>query len=527
MGESRWDQLACALFAGLTALVLVTFDDYGINSDEIAHFTNGATVLDYYSILLHEGPGERARQYHSASMYFGGDLYRYGALVDAVTTATSRLLRADPIATAHLVDALIGVLGIVGCWKLARQIAGPKAGFFAAAMLALVPAYYGHMFNNPKDVPFAAAYVWALYYIAVVLESARPRSMLLLKLGLAMGAAMGVRVGGLILPTYLVALLVGKHVWTSNRGRWRRAAVELSRDLVVVAGPPVAVAYVVMTVSWPWIHPDPILRPLAALEDLTVRYLGEITILFDGALYTPKSLPRTYVAKHLVVQLPEPVLVLLLLSPVLFFVHRGRRLAVALVATAAVFPVLYAAIRHAPAYNGFRHFLFVVPPLVTVAAVTLASLHDTVRRRHPTAAGVLLAFVSLLAAWTAGEMWRLHPYQYLFYNQLVGGTHGAAGRYELDYYCHSYAEAVRELDARLRKAHGPRYADMSVRVFTDDNPFSSTPWFPPNWTHVARADDADYVISKKPAESGEVLFTIERDGVTLNFVRARGPEARS
>lgn len=43
--------------------------------------------------------------------------------------------------------------------------------------------------------------------------------MLLPKLGLAMGAAMGVRVGGLILPTYLVALLVGKHLRTSNRGR--------------------------------------------------------------------------------------------------------------------------------------------------------------------------------------------------------------------------------------------------------------------------------------------------------------------
>ena len=37
---------------------------------------------------------------------------------------------------------------------------------------------------------------------------------------------------------------------------------------------------------------------------------------------------------------------------------------------------------------------------------------------------------------------RLHPYQYIYFNRLVGGVQGAAGKYELDYWATSYREAA-------------------------------------------------------------------------------------
>ena len=36
----------------------------------------------------------------------------------------------------------------------------------------------------------------------------------------------------------------------------------------------------------------------------------------------------------------------------------------------------------------------------------------------------------------------LHPYEYVYYNALMGGTSGAAEKYELDYWCVSGREAM-------------------------------------------------------------------------------------
>ena len=38
-------------------------------------------------------------------------------------------------------------------------------------LLALTPSWFGHLFINPKDIPFAAGYVWSLYFLVRCLES--------------------------------------------------------------------------------------------------------------------------------------------------------------------------------------------------------------------------------------------------------------------------------------------------------------------------------------------------------------------
>ena len=56
---------------------------------------------------------------------------------------------------------------------------------------------------------------------------------------------------------------------------------------------------------------------------------------------------------------------------------------------------------------------------------------------------------------------RLHPYEYMFYNQLVGGLEGAARRYEMDYWVNMMPEAVHALQDYLGLAK-----EQSQRVYT-------------------------------------------------------------
>ena len=51
-------------------------------------------------------------------------------------------------------------------WRIGRRVGGPLAGLIALVLLATCPLYYGHMFINPKDAPFAVA--MAIFLLGLV-----------------------------------------------------------------------------------------------------------------------------------------------------------------------------------------------------------------------------------------------------------------------------------------------------------------------------------------------------------------------
>ena len=106
------------------------------------------------------------RCYCSRHLYAADDkapnLTLYGGLYDTLVFPCNLLFRGHEFEARHFLNALVGLLGIVGCWKVARFVAGPAVAFWAALLLSIMPRYYGAMFNNPKDIPFAVGYIWSI-----------------------------------------------------------------------------------------------------------------------------------------------------------------------------------------------------------------------------------------------------------------------------------------------------------------------------------------------------------------------------
>jgi hypothetical protein len=71
-----------------------------------------------------------------------------------------------------------------------------------------------------------------------------------------------------------------------------------------------------------------------------------------------------------------------------------------------------------------------------------------------------LQSVIVLLAILPGMIWiiRLHPYEYIYYNNLVGGVQGAYREYELDYWTTSYREAMEKVNE-----FAPQGASVEVR----------------------------------------------------------------
>ena len=136
-------------------IAAATFRDYGLGWDDYTHSQYGDLLLSLYWSGF---PDKRAFSFVN--------LYMYGGGFDIAAALTSKMLPFDPYATRRLVGAAIGIAGLFVTWRLARRLGGPLAGLIALVLLATCPLYYGHMFMNCKDAPFA---------VAMVLASARHR----------------------------------------------------------------------------------------------------------------------------------------------------------------------------------------------------------------------------------------------------------------------------------------------------------------------------------------------------------------
>src|SRR5437899_4176836 len=137
-GEAFWAWLSFGVVVLGTALVLSTFRDYGVTWDEDVHNWYGNFVLDYYLSFFGDKTALRWR-----------DLDNYAAVFDMLAAALNRVSPIGVYETRHLLNGLVGILGLIGCAKLGAQAAGARTGFIAALFLLLTPNYYGQMFNNP------------------------------------------------------------------------------------------------------------------------------------------------------------------------------------------------------------------------------------------------------------------------------------------------------------------------------------------------------------------------------------------
>ena len=518
------DLATAALIAALVVIALCTFKDYAITNDEEVQQRYGELIVAYYTSGLTD-----------QGVFSFQNLYLYGGLFDIIAVVLSHLVPIDPYDLRHILCALVGIGGIGAAAATARLIAGPRAALIAAAGLSVTGAWYGAMFNHTKDIPFAAAMTGATFVlIRIARRLPSPRAGDLAAFSLLAGAALGIRVLGLLLVIYAgfaIALYLPRPRLALDRVR-RRFLIESSLRLL----PALMLAYGIMILAWPWAGLAP-LNPLRGLLAFS-EFHYEIRTVLAGRVYEMADVPRLYVPIYFLIRVPLLILigaalatlsVLLPLRAVRFRQPHGRD--VTLVSLTVIFPLTCQVIGHGPAFTGLRHFLFVLPALATLAGIGLDAVLSALAARSRVAASGGFAIVTACFLWDAVTLARLHPYEYLFYNPAVGGLQGASRRYDLDYWFSSMPEALSQLEAYLRRttaidANWPTQV-YSVAVCGERLSFEKNVTLPqlhfdfkPRWeqseffiapTHMNCDSDLD----------GEVIGTVERLGVVISYIKDR------
>jgi Dolichyl-phosphate-mannose-protein mannosyltransferase len=446
--ERTCDDAAMLVLVAVALVAGFTFRDYGLGWDDYTHAEYADLLLKMY------GSGFK----DTAALSFV-NLYMYGGGFDMAAALLHKIIPLGLFETRRLVGAIVGVIGLAAAWRLSRRVGGPLAGLATLLLLALCPTFYGHMFMNPKDSPFAVAMVILMLGLVRLAEEypyPSPRTVLIV--GLGVGLSIGSRILGCLALLYalvgFVPMLIDE-VRTHGPRETARRFVQMAYALL----PGLILGYLVMGLIWPWSITGAD-HPFMAATYFSHFFEKPWKEMFDGAIVSVPDMPWSYLPTLFALQLPEILLALATASIVasIASLPRGdvpaRRKTILLMLTlAALLPLAIAMVMRPALYNGIRHFIFVIPPMTVLAGLAFARGMEWLgenRRSWQPAALIVFAFGLSLPL---GEMIRLHPYQYTHFNHIAGTVRGADDRYMLDYWGLAFKQASDGLREQLDERH--------------------------------------------------------------------------
>ncbi len=444
--EPSWYRLLFAITVIILffAMPYLSFD-YGITGDEHLQKEYGELVLKHFETdgTHTNKAGENALNYKN--LYFYGGLFDYSA-----AWLNEHIGGLDPYEMRHLLNAFVGFLMILFTGLLAREVGNSwRIAFFALILMALSPRIFGHSMNNPKDIPFAATYVFTLLHLTRFLKQLpRPGIKTILMLILGIAASINVRVGGILLIAYF-GLFVGMSYLIQPELRSTLSNLKQTWKIVSTGLIVVICSYFGGMLFWPYALEAPMTNPLKALSEMS-NFSTSIRMLFEGQHLWSDELPWYYIPKYITIVSPLVLLIGLPVFLIFYFIKfkKTNPWPLFFIAFTAVFPVAYAIYKESSLYDGMRHFLFIYPILAVLAAWAWNQLIELPKMRW-IASGIFTILLLLPGYW----MVKNHPYQYTYFNELAGGVNNVYAKYETDYWMNSIknmCEYIVKNDERIK-----------------------------------------------------------------------------
>ena len=200
------------------------------------------------------------------------------------------------------------------------------------------------------------------------------------------------------------------------------------------------IAIVTTYLLWPYLWASPIdhfLKSITVMSDFP--WNGKV--LFNGEFYAANSLPLYYIPLLLIIQFTEPMVVLFT-SGVLFagwdLLNKKSTWRIWTIIFLWFFVVFLLLLLFNPThYDNFRHVLFFIPPIFLFSGLAIERLFAKINFK-----GLQWMIALLIIIPGVYSIVDLHPYQYIYYNNFVGGVEGAFRKFESDYWWTSFTEAT-------------------------------------------------------------------------------------
>lgn len=457
--SSPLDDKLRKIFWGLAALFFVITMglalNSGINGDDSFQNDYSDQLVDWYLTM---------GQDTSAFYHPKGPIQYYGGVYEIPTGVVNRALglEANDVAyhkIRHFFNALFGILAMIFCGLFARRIGGWRAGIIALVLIFLSPRFLGHSLMNPKDIPFAAGYIMAIYFLAKLIEQLpKPNNKTLYGLAGGVAIAFGTRAGGLILLPYIV-MFIGLAFLLRNGFAALFKNIKLTGQYIAYGIVPIIAGLLIGILFWPYAMVDPFNHIPESLSGLT-KYAINIRMLFEGKMIFGKDVPSTYLFTWIFNTVPLYIHlgILLVIGLSWRLIKSFSPLLLFLALFAAIFPIAYVIFQNSTLYDGWRHLQFAYLPLVSLVAIgweqliqiseekkTLTEENNITNKSTPLSY-VAIGILALTALEPTWFILNNKDYPYVYFNPIAGGVNEAFGEYETDYWGTSMQSAMEWLE---------------------------------------------------------------------------------
>lgn len=492
-----------------------TYRQYGITADEHSGFGGGGKLLHYW-FTLPRNPNDDVLQPCEAGHDF------------LFNSVEALILSRDPninLEHIHFLNLLLASVFFAFCFKLLKtHIGGVFWALGGLYALVLTPCFSGHIPANPTDIPFAFSYFISLGCIYLTRTRHKNGWPVVLLLGTLFGVTTCERVVGFT----LFVVLLGFDLFIRGTAPSGKKKEPLKPFLFREAGflfLVFAVSQVLMALLWPYLGAD-YFRHFPNILKWGRHFDWSGFTLFMGHGVFPSGRPWYYVSVWLFLTMPVFSLVFSIFS--FWILRHGKKkqwdpLYALFLGALALNLVLYLLL-HPVIYDGDRQYLFIMPVLTLIAWMTI---REFFKGKHPfLMKSAVAVFLGLNMVSIAADMVRLHPYEYIYFNELIGGLKGAEGKFETDYWGASLKEATEWLIAHEIKDMNRKY-----KIKVTGNPQASLYYFTGNMHGYGgdyKLEEADYWLvltrgevldnTRKDFDRSKIIHTVQREGVPLTYI---------
>lgn len=505
--QSSFPHLILIFFIFL--IIIITHSHYGIAWDENRFLSTGK----YHLIKLFNAMGMQSNLADDTDKYYYFDVSiqtkSHGVLYDIAVIAITLFFKNITFETFHLIRGLLSIPAFILTGYAAYMLLGRRAAFYALLFLLVSPRFFGNLTISAIDIPTAIFFSGVIAYFLFYLRKPwRGRY----SVGLAL--MMALLINQRLIMAYVfgvsVFVLFVRELLRQKKG-WRQFLIH---NTIIILG---TLFFMHLT------NPHLLTHPLTGLYEmvkLNAQFPFNATVLFDGAMIHASLLPWYYLPKYILITTP-------LFMVILFFIGVFRLLRIikrekntdqrifALYVLLLFFsPIIINWIVRPVLYDAWRFFLFLTVPMVIIAVYGLEYLWN-IRRSFVRKVATAIIAVGIIS--TTASMITLHPYEYAYFNSLVGGLKGADGRYETDYWALGNKEAMDWFNENINDP------SQKYTIMAEGDPFSVSYYFKKNTRLTYSISEADYYITftrwnKHVNVPGHVVYIVSRKNTPLVFV---------
>jgi hypothetical protein len=402
---------------------IATLKDYGESWDEASDLSYGQHALTAYQHFLQ--PVTFSGQ--DSVLNFYGPAYFMG-----LTLFTNFMTPFHPDwpqpTVWHLFYFFTFLVCILLLYLFLRRWISPGASFATCLLFTSQPLFWGHAFINPKDLPFMTFFLASVYFGFAMVDryfSSQPNYLLIVSGSVMLGLTISFRSIGPLAGVFVAIYAISK----SPR---KSILLLISYSLL---------AFIISYLTWPFLWGAPIPRFIESITTMSkFPYLTKV--LFMGHYYQGNGLPWFYYLVMLGIQLTEPMIPLIVVGaglaiqqfmnnkekargPLLLFIGWFLLPAFAIIGSGSTL------------YDNGRQLFFLLPPIFLLIGLSIDALINMLHSQWLITGIIFLFLIPGIYA-----SYKLHPYEYIYYNKFVSLTGGTYNEYEMDYWGTSYREVA-------------------------------------------------------------------------------------